>query len=497
MRPVFAASPAASVFRHGDWIMPTTDIIKNVNSIGNTLPEGTATDARREFLPREGQVYSARVKGFSEGAALVSIDNRYLLSLSDLAVKAGDLILLKLVGRGADGKFIFKLADSPAGNQFSARERSAADILKSIGADAKNPQAAAVLESHLKFGLRLDARSIDGAAAALNRSLNSAAGAEAPKDAGGVSAGAEGAAAEPANPIPSVKAGVQTLADAATLLTKSNIAVNQESLKLAAALIETLRGQSLDFNRVFSSPRSSLAAALARIIPELESGSKRAAYTAKRVLGAVTAFRSFDNGHARLLEALAGLGPEGAEKAAGAMKKSAAFVKEALSLIGELDKFSAGGAAANTGEFAAARENIMAMLESRAMTELYSAISGGELFKLPFNYEDEEHEALCAVEKEDGRVVAVDMYLTLSRLDSVRVNIKKKESAAGIYIFVKDSAIKRYIENKYSENKEMIDSAIKSPYYFTVVVGKRIDFLPPVLKYSGGGDIVTALDVSV
>lgn len=468
--------------------MPATDIIKNVGPIGNTLPEGTATDSRREFSPREGQVYSARVKGFSEGAALVSIDNRYLLSLSDLAVKTGEQILLKLVGRGADGKFIFKLADSPAGPQISARERSAADILKSVGADAKNPQAAAVLESHLKFGLRLDARSIDGAAAALNRALNSSAGAEAQRTAGGTDSAA---------PLQTAKTGVQTLADAATLLTKSNIPVNQESLKLASALIETLRGQSLDFNRVFSTPRSALAAALAGIIPVLEIGGKRAAYSAKRILGAVTAFRSFENGALRLLEALAAARPEGSERAEGAMKKSAAFVKESLALIAELEKFSGGGAVKNPGEFAAARENIINMLESRAIIELYSAISGGELFKFPFNYEDEEHEALCALEKEDGRVVAVDMYLTLSRLDSVRVNIKKKQSAAGIYIFVKNAEIKRYIESKYSESKPVIDSAINSPYYFTVVVGKKIDFLPPVLKYSGGGDIMSALDISV
>lgn len=479
-----------------------TDIIKNVSPIGNTLPAGTATDSTgKEFSPREGQVYSARVKGFSEGAALVSIDNRYLLALSDLAVKTGEHILLKLVGRGADGKFIFKLADSPAGTQISAHERSAADILKSVGADPKNPQAAAVLESHLKFGLRLDARSIDGAAAALNRVLNSAAGAEAQRTAGAAPAQPEGgrtpAGAESATPLPAAKTGVQTLADAATLLTKSNIPVNQESLKLASALIETLRGQSLDFNRVFSSARSSLAMALVRIIPDLENGGKRAAYSAKRVLGAVTAFRSFENGSVRLLEALAAARPEGAERAGGAMKKSGAFVKEALTLIAELDKFSGGGTVKNPGEFAAARENIINMLESRAITELYSAISGGELFKFPFNYDDEEHEALCALEKEDSRVVAVDMYLTLSRLDSIRVNIKKKESAAGIYIFVKNAEIRRYIESKYSESKQMIDSAIKSPYYFTVVVGKKIDFLPPVLKYSGGGDIMSALDISV
>ncbi|HBC75960.1 MAG: hypothetical protein A2008_09870 [Candidatus Wallbacteria bacterium GWC2_49_35] len=482
--------------------MPVTDIIKNVSPIGNTLPVGTATDSPpREFSPREGQVYSARVKGFSEGAALVSIDNRYLLALSDLAVKTGEQILLKLVGRGADGKFIFKLADSPAGTQITARERSAADILKSVGADPKNPQAAAVLESHLKFGLRLDARSIDGAAAALNRVLNSAAGAEAQRTAGEAPAQPEGgrapAGAESATPLPAAKTGVQTLADAATLLTKSNIPVNQESLKLASALIETLRGQSLDFNRVFSSARSSLAVALAGIIPDLENGGKRAAYSAKRVLGAVTAFRSFENGAVRLLEALAAARPEGAERAGGAMKKSAAFVKEALTLIAELEKFSGGGIVKNPGELAAVRENIINMLESRAMTELYSAISGGELFKFPFNYDDEEHEALCALEKEDGRVVAVDMYLTLSRLDSIRVNIKKKESAAGIYIFVKNAEIKRYIESKYFESKQMIDSAINSPYYFTVVVGKKIDFLPPVLKYSGGGDIMSALDISV
>lgn len=471
----------------------SVDGVKNISAVSSAPP---AADARRDFVPREGQVYSAKVKGFADGAALVSIEGRFLLSLADIALKAGEVINLKLIRRDADGKLIFKLADSPAEGQLTARERTPADILKSIGADAKNPQAAAVLDSHLRFGMKLDAGSIDRIATALDRALSAS------PEAGAVEAesssarpaakpnNSSGAEAGSARPFDARRA-LQALADAATLLSRSGAPVSPDSLKLAASLIEAFTGpRAVNFSRVLSGAHPALAAVLARLAAEFErAGNRAAAASARRAFEKVSASRSFENGALKIFSALAGLqvGQASRGGAEDAPAKAAELIKDLLAVLGELEKNAPAGLQAQRegpGAFsrADARESLAAAIEGRAMAELYSAISGCELFKLPFTYDGEGHEALCAVESEDGRAAAIDMYLTLSGLGDVRVNIKKKASAAGIYIFVETADIKKFIEEKYAAGREAIDAAMNASYYFSVVVGRRIDFMPPVFK---------------
>ncbi len=478
--------------------------ISKVSSIKPVEPAGASP---QEFSPREGQVYTARVKGFVDGTALVSINDRFLLSLSDLAVKTGESVLLELIKREADGKLIFKMAtgDNAAGRSLEASSKGVADILKTIGVDAKIPYSQNVLESHLNFGLRLDARSIERAASALNKFLESFA-ADSPGD-----PSAPAGLQEDASPqIKSQAAGgaaasllkpgvdIQMLSDAVVLLNKSNISFGPASLQLAASLLEKLRG-GLDFNSLFSSRHSLLASELAAVLPQLEGLNKKAALTAARLLGYLKSSDASGTGAAglKITTAFSRLVSEGAIPSEN---KSVSALKDLFTLIGELDKTGRGGDNADNSFKSVAlnqlRENIFALLENRALIELYSVISGSELFKIPIDYEGENGEALCEIEREDGRVSAVDIYLTLSKLDTIRINVKKKETAAGIYIFVKNKAIKDYINSKYAENKELLDSAMKSQYYFTVVVGEKIDFMPPIIRCRVSGIPQTTLDIS-
>ena len=466
-----------------------------ISSISNIKSVEAAGASRHEFSPREGQVYTAKVKGFAEGAALVSINDRFLFSLSDLAVKTGESILLKLIRRDADGKLIFKLAagDNAAGRSLEASPKSAADILKSIGVDAKIPYSQNVLQSCLNFGLRLDAHSIKRLSFALNKIFESAAGLP-PPDGTQITPKLEGGA------LPQVKtdaagfpasllkpgADIQLLSDAAVLLNRSGIASGPASLKLAAALLEKLRG-GIDFNGLLSSRHSLLTEELAGVFAQLEGLNKKAASAGARLLGYLKSADSPSGSSAAGLKIMAAFSRIAAGRGAPFEDKSASALKDLFTLFGELDK---------AGVFNQLRENIFSLLENRALIELYSALSGSELFKIPIDYEGESGEALCEIEKEDGRVAAIDIYLTLSKLDTLRINVKKKKNAAGIYIFVKNAAIKNYINEKYAENKELIDSAMKSQYYFTVVVGKKIDFMPPLIKYRPGGIPRTAIDVS-
>jgi hypothetical protein len=480
--------------------------VSSVSSVSSIKPVEAAGAAPQDFLPREGQVYTAKVKGFAEGAALVSINDRFLLSLSDLAVKSGESILLKLIRRDADGKLIFKLVtgDNAAGRSLEASPKSAADILKSIGVDAKIPYSQNVLKSHLNFGLRLDARSIERSSSSLNKALEKAAGRPGdpqvtPELKDGALPQVKTAAAEGASALLKPGADIQLLSDAAVLLNKSGITFGPASLKLAAALLEKLRG-GLDFNGLLSSRHSLLTEELAAVLPQLESLNKKAALAGARLLGYLKSSDAPGGAGASGLKIMAAFSRLAAEGGVPSENKSASALKDLFTLFGELDKAARGGDTADgsfkSGVFNQLRENIFSLLENRALIELYSALSGSELFKIPIDYEGESGEALCEIEKEDGRVAAVDIYLTLSKLDTVRINVKKKKKAAGIYIFVKNTAIKNYINAKYAENKELIDSAMKSRYYFTVVVGKKIDFMPPIIKYRVSGIPQTAIDVS-
>ncbi len=478
-----------------------------ISSVSSIKPVESSGASPQEFTPREGQVYTAKVKGFMEGTALVAINDRFLLSLSDLTLKSGESILLKLIKREADGKLIFKLVtgDNAAGRSLEALPKGAADILKNIGVDAKIPYSQTVLESRLNFGLRLDARSIEREASSLNKFLES------------FTAGRSGEQSTPAGlqegALPQIKnqaaggaaasllksgADIQMLSDAVVLLNKSGIAFGPAAIKLAASLLEKLRG-GIDFNDLFSSRNSLLADEIAAVIPQLESLNKKAALAAGRLLGYMK--NSVPSGAADAgLKIASAFSRLAFESAVSAENKSLPALKDLFTLIGELDKMRGGADNADSSSKQAAfnqlRENIFALLENRALIELYSAMSGSELFKIPIDYEGENGEALCEIEREDGRVSAVDIYLTLSKLDTVRINVKKKENAAGIYIFVKTKAIKDYINAKYSENKELLDSAMKSRYYFTVVVGKKIDFMPPIIKYHKSAAACPTLDIS-
>ena len=478
--------------------------ISNVSSIKPVEPSGASP---QEFSPREGQVYTAKVKGFIDGTALVSINDLFLLSLSDLAVKPGESILLELIKREADGKLIFKMVtgDNAAGRSLEVSPKGAADILKNIGVDAKIPYSQNILESHLNLGLRLDARSIERAASALNKFMESTAAGR-PDDPSAAAGLQDGASPQIKNQAAGgaaaslLKSGtdIQILSDAIVLLNKSDISFGPASIKLAASLVEKLRG-GLDFNGLFSSRHSLLASELAAVLPQLESLNKKAALAAGRLLGYLKFSNASGAGAAglKIMTAFSRLTSEGAVPSEN---KSVSALKDLFTLIGELDKTGRGGDnvdnSSKSGALNQLRENIFALLENRALIELYSAMSGSELFKIPIDYEGENGEALCEIEREDGRVSAVDIYLTLSKLDTVRINVKKKENAAGIYIFVKNKAIKDYINVKYSENKELLDSAMKSQYYFTVVVGKKIDFMPPIIRCRVSGIPQTALDIS-
>lgn len=456
--------------------------VAKVNNVSPVLPAGSGPGGGAQaFVPREGQVYAAVVKGFSEGAALVSINNRFLLSLADISLKIGEQVSLKLLRREADGKLVFKLADSPADAVFTARERSAADILKSVGANLKNPQAENVLDSYLKFGMKLEARSIDRAASSLSKALSAA-------QAGPVSG---------SQPAPAAQ-DIEILADGAALLTKSNIAVTAESLKLAATLINALRTQNINYNRLFSSPLSALASGLADIAAEPDHKNKKAASAAKRVAGIISSRTAEKSGLINYLSEFFRFSPSDRPQEISPPKKT--LLKDLITLAGELEKRNAAEpqeTKSPAGPYERSLESAASLIENRALIELYSAIAGNELFKMPFGYDGEEHEALCAVEKEDGRVIALDMYLTLSKLGPLRVNVKKKDSAAGFYIFVETAAIKEYMNEKYLQNKEFIDSALGGRYYFTLVVGKKIDFLPPFFKYVSGPEQLSGFDISV
>lgn len=454
--------------------------VAKVNNVSPVLPAGSGPGGgAQEFVPREGQVYAAVVKGFSEGAALVSINNRFLLSLADISLKIGEQVSLKLLRREADGKLVFKLADSAADAVFTARERSAADILKSVGANLKNPQAENVLDSYLKFGMKLEARSIDRAASSLAKVISAAQSAPA--------SGSQPAAQD-----------IEILADGAALLTRSNIPVTAESLKLAASLINSLRSQNINYNRLFSSSHPFLASGLADIAAEQDQKNKKAASAARRVAGIISSRTAEKSGLINYLSEFFRVSPSDRPQEISLPKKT--LLKDLITLAGELEKRNAAEppeTKATAGPYERAAESAASLIENRALIELYSAIAGNELFKMPFGYDGEEHEALCAVEKEDGRVIALDMYLTLSKLGPLRVNVKKKDSAAGFYIFVETAAIKEYMNEKYLQNKEFIDSALGGRYYFTLVVGKKIDFLPPFFKYVSGPEQPSEFDISV
>ncbi len=462
--------------------MPEINVAK-INNVAPTPPAGSGPGGggAQAFAPREGQVYAAVVKGFSDGAALVSINNRFLLSLADISLKVGEQVSLKLLRREADGKLVFKLADSSADAVFTARERSAADILKSVGANFKNPQAENILDSFLKFGMKLDARSIDRAASSLAKAV---AAVQAPPVSG----------SQPAAAVQDI----EILADGAALLTKSNIALTAESLKLATALVNVLRTQNINYDRLFSSPATALASGLADIAADPDNKNKKAASAARRIAGIINSRSSEKPGVINYLSEFFRFSVSERQQEVSPPKKN--LLKDLITLAGELEKKSASERPetdAPAGRYERVAESVASLIENRALIELYSAIAGNELFKMPFGYEGEDHEALCSVEKENGRVIALDMYLTLSKLGPLRINVKKKDSAAGFYIFVESAAIKEYINEKYLQNKDFIDSALGGGYYFTVVVGKKIDFLPPFFKYVSGPGQPSEFDISV
>ncbi len=452
--------------------------------------------AKTDFNIREGETYNAKIKGLHDGAALAAINDKILISLSGLSLKTGDNILLKFIKREADGKLIFEPAGEAGTEGLEALERSLADILKTAGADSKLPYTKNILESFLKFGFRLDGRAIEKAAGGLNAFID------------GREAAGEGFSNEP-EIIKSLRVDGRTnaaeknfeksqysperLFDAAALLGHSGIKINEESLKLAAMLLEKLK-TGADLKILFSMNEMELSETLETVLRMFEGKhNNKAAQAAGRIISLLKTNQAGETGGLKIINALARF-------CAGDVKSienGMAVLKDFMTIAGELEKTARLNSDKTLSQInflpeAKLLETISTALENRAMLEFYSALTGTEFFKIPIKYEDEYNEAFCRASREEGKITSIDIYLNMSKLNDVRINVKKKETAAGIYIFVKNIKIKEFLKKKYSEYKPLIDSAMKSNYYFNIVIGRKIDFTLPFIKYDGESENAAA-----
>ena len=429
--------------------------------------ENVNANEKAGVVLREGNIYRAKVAEVSDGAALISINGKLFLSIPDIALKMGEVISLKLIKREADGKLVFKLT----GQLVDTAERSSTDILKSIGANSQNPISPNVLDSFIKFGLKLEASKINQTISALHRIISAG-------DAASVSTGAD----------------MQILSDAAALIKNSNIPLNANSLKLAAQLINIFSSAKPDFNNLFSLAPQSIVSMLSKIESELSGRNKKTSETVKKLVSVLSLAN--EKNQIKLMESFFSLVAAGKDAPQPAVDMT---LKELISLKSEIEKSLS--VKAEAGPMAASNEYLEALpslIENYSLLNLYSAISNTQMFKLPFSYEGEDHEALCEIEKKGEKVSAVNMYLSLSALDNVKVSIQKTDSSFGIYFFVKNTKIKSFIEGRKEEIENIMNAVAAQLRTFLVAVGKKRDFIPGILKNSSEAkEVSKTLDISI
>jgi len=413
---------------------------------------------------REGYTYRGKVTGFAEGSASVTVNNRQFMVSADTGLHVGQELYLKLIKRDADGKLIFKLlgGDSQAG---TVRTRSGEELLKSLGLKTSSKELSAALDSFMKFGLRLDAKSLERVSAAVSKLSQS-----------------------PEMLSRLGKMDPKALFDVGTLLQNSKVPINADTLAAGLLIFSNFEKFGGDFSKLFSLAPLQMAAELQKALPDIEKRNKKTADSAKKIIDNIKKTSGKDG--ISLIRDLGKMALQGgaAEEVPGEAGKSS-LAEEIIGLAGQLSDFEKDE---GRGRYIDAIGLCLEFLDNYAAMSLYGVMSQRYFTKLPFRIDNEDREALLEVEKTRNGTVSVDVFVSMTKVGSVRVNFKKKGDALGICFFVGSKRLQKFFKNEYDSSSGIWDGMLQAPGSVSFVAGERRDFIPGVFRFIhenyGAGD---------
>ena len=424
----------------------------------------------------EGQVYKGKVTGFADGAAVISVNDNYIMASKEIGLALGERVSLKFIRHEPDGSLLFKLlTDKKDFTGGGIKDRG--DMLRRMGLESKGAAMKGVLDSFMKFGIALDRSKMEAVASDVSRLSDK-----------------PGVAAAMKNSHPG------SLSDISALLRNSGLRPSADSAALGIMLLASLDGFSGDFTKLFSLAPLQFSNELLKLMPDIEKKNKDLAKTARKIASIFSKIKKTDGPGllkdlGRALAEGVRKGPGGADTEDGSADESAPALCDIMKFKKFLEKEMESGG--GTPEAAKLIEGCAKSLENYAMLSLYGELSNRHFTKLPISFDGEEHEALLEFERSEDAIKSVDVYISMTSLGPLRVNLKKDERSLGIYIFVGDDAAKEFLTSAYNEVKKSWNDLFKVPHNFSIVKGAASDFLPGILKHVREKQDAGGLDLSV
>ncbi|HNY12260.1 MAG TPA: hypothetical protein PKK26_11775, partial [Candidatus Wallbacteria bacterium] len=288
--------------------------------------------------------------------------------------------------------------------------------------------------------------------------------------------------------------------DISALLRNAGLRPSADSAALGIMLLTSLDGFSGDFTKLFTLAPLQFSNELLKLIPDIEKKNKDHAKTARKIVSIFSKIKKTDG--PGFLKDLGRAMAKGMRKDYGAADVKDGFEDENQPAICDIIKFKKFLEKETTDgpgmpEAAKLIEGCAQSLENYAMLSLYGELSNRHFTKLPLSFDGEEHEALLEFERSGGAVKSVDVYLSMTNLGPLRLNLKKSEQSLGVYIFAADDDVKNFLMSAYEETKNSWTALFKVPHSFSVVTGSSCDFLPGILKYAREKRDSGELDLSV
>lgn len=422
-------------------------------------------DGARGFT--EGYTYRGKVAGFVEGSALVAVNGQSFLVSAEKGLRSGEELYLKLVRREADGKLVFKLLDGGREPSATVRMRPAGEILKGLGVKNVSDASLSALGSFMKFGLKLDARSIEKAAAA-----------------------AAGLSKDPLVAARLGKMDPKALFDAAALLANSKMPLNPDTMAAGLLIISNFDKFSGDFSKLFGLAPLQIASEIRRLLPDIEKKNKEAGASARKIIEMIKNV-SGKSGLSLIRDLgrmILGKGPGGPDNV------DSALAAEIMRLAGRLGGRQDGEGG---GDYSDVIGMCLDFLENNAALGLYGAISEKYFTKLPFRIDGEDSEALLEVERKKGGVVSVDVFVSMSNVGPVRLNFKKHGSDLGVHFYLASEKLRDFFRDGYGSSRDVWGDMEGVPRSVTFAVGGGRDFVPGIFRYirEGAGAFGLSLNV--
>jgi len=424
----------------------------------------------------EGQLYRGKVSGFADGGAIISVNDNYVMASKETGLVLDEQVSLKFIRQEADGSLLFKLIpDKKTAGGDGAKSRS--DLLERLGLDSKGETAKGVLDSFMKFGMILDRTKMESVASDVLR-----------------------LAGKPEVAAAMKNAPATSLSDISALLRNSGLRPSADSASLGIMLLASLDGFSGDFTKLFALAPLQFSNELIKLIPDIEKKNKELAKTARKIASIFSKIKKTDGPGllkdlGRALAEGIRKDPDGRDIKDGSEDEKGPAICDIIKFKKFLEKeLEAGG---GTPEAAKLIEGCAESLENYAMLSLYGELSNRHFTKLPLSFDGEEQEALIEFEKSGGEVKSVDVYLSMTSLGPLRVNLKKGENALGVYLFVAGDGVRDFLMSAYDEVKNSWNDLFKVPHNFSIVKGAPGDFHPGILKHVKEKQDSGGLDLSV